>query len=54
MGKIIIRSTSTSTQFPNHLKQAKKKNDISKQRSKQAIRRGELRKITKCLVTRFS
>ena len=30
------------------------KNDISKQLSKQAIRQGKLREITKCLLTRFS
>ena len=31
-----------------------KKNDIGKQLSKQAIRQGKLREITKCLLTRFS
>jgi len=35
-------------------KKKKKKNDISKQHSKQAIRQEKLRKITKCLLTRFS
>ena len=30
-----------------------KKYDISKQHSKQAIRQGKLRQITKCLRTRF-
>ena len=51
-GKIAILSTYTSTQIPNH--KASKKNDISKEHSKQAIRWGKLRKITKCLLTRFS
>ena len=53
--KIVILSTSTSTQIPNHKISKKKggKNDVSKQHSKQAIRQGELRKITKCLLTRF-
>ena len=40
------------TQSPNH--KTNKKNDISKQLSKQAIRQGKLREITKCLLTRFS
>ena len=31
-----------------------KKNDISKQLSKQAIRQGKMREITKCLLTQFS
>ena len=31
-----------------------KKNDISKQLSKQAIRQAKLREITKCLLTRFT
>ena len=44
-GKIVILSTSTSTQIPNH-KTSKKKHDMSKQLSKQAIRQGKLRKIT--------
>ena len=48
-GKIVILSTSTSTEIPNH--KTSKKNDISKQQSKQAIRQGKLRKITKCLLT---
>ena len=55
-GEIVILSTSTCTQIPNHKtsqKEKKKKNDISKQRSKQANRQGKLRKITKCLLTRF-
>ena len=49
--KIAILSTSTCTQIPNHKtgekkKQKKpKKNDISKQHSKQAIRQGKLRKM---------
>ena len=34
-GEIVILSTSTSTQIPNH--KTSKKNDISKQHSKQAI-----------------
>ena len=42
-----ILSTATSTQSPNH-----KTN--KKQLSKQAIRQGKLREITKCLLTRFS
>ena len=57
-GKMIILSTSTSTKTPHHKKSKKKrerkKNDISKQHSKQVIRQGNLRKITKCLLTRFS
>ena len=48
-----ILSTATSTQIPNH-KTNKKKNDISKQLSKEAIRQGKLREITKCLLTQFS
>ena len=36
-GKIVILATSTSTQIPKH--KTSKKNDISKQHSKQAIRR---------------
>ena len=52
-GKIVILSTSTSTQIPNY-KTSKKKNDISKQHSKQATRQEKFRKITKCLLTRFS
>ena len=51
-GKIVILSTYTSTKIPNH-KTSKKKN-IGKQHSKQAIRQEKLRKITKCLLTRFS
>ena len=42
MGKIVILSTSTSTQIPNH--KTSKKNDISKQHSKQATRQGEVQK----------
>ena len=64
-GKKVILSNSTSTQIPNHKtskkkkkkerkKEKKRKNDMSKQHSKQAIRQGKLRKITKCLLTRFS
>ena len=53
-GKIVILSTSTSTQIPNHKTSKKKKKDISKQHSKEAIRQGKLRKITNCLLTRFS
>ena len=52
-GKIVILSTSTPTQTPNH-KTSKKRNDTSKQHNKQAIRQRKLRKITKCLLTRFS
>ena len=52
-GKIVILSTSTSTKIPNH-KTSKKKNNIGKQHSKQATRQEKLRKITKCLLTRFS
>ena len=51
--KIVILSTSTSTQIPNH-QTSKKKNDISKQNCKQAFRKGKLSKITKCLLTRSS
>ena len=53
--KIVILSTSTSTQIPDHKtsKQQQQK-DISEQHSKQGIRQGKLRKITKCLLTRFS
>ena len=47
-GKIVIQSTSTSTRILA-TKQAKK-NDITNQHSKQ----GKLRKVTKCLLTRFS
>ena len=36
-GERVILSNSSSTQIPNH-KTGKKKNDISKQHSKQAIR----------------
>ena len=53
-GKILILSTSTSTQIPNHKTSQKKKDDVSKQHSKQAIRQEKLRKTTKCLLTRFS
>ena len=57
-GKLVIQSTSTSIQIPNRKtsqkKRKKKKEDISKQHSKQAIRQGKFRKITKCLLTRFS
>ena len=52
-GKIVILSTATSPKIPNH-KTTPKKYGISKQHSKQAIRQGKLRKITKCLLTRFS
>ena len=40
--KIVILSTSTSTQIPNHKisKKKGKKDDVSKQHSKQAIRQG--------------
>ena len=51
--KIVILSLSTTTQIPNH-KTRGKKNDISKQHSKQPIGQGVLTKITKCLLTRFS
>ena len=50
VSKVVILSTSTSTQIPNH--KTSQKNDISKQRSKQAVRQGKLRKIAKCLLTR--
>ena len=56
-GKIEILSTSTSTQIPNYKtskKEKTKQNDINKQHSKQTIRLGKLRKITECLLTRFS
>ena len=52
-GQIVILSTSTSAQIPNH-KTSKKQNEISKQHSKQTIRQGPLREITKWLLTRFS
>ena len=42
-GKIVIMSTSTSTEIPKH-KTSQKQYDISKQHSKQAIRQGKLRK----------
>ena len=43
-GKIVILFSSTSTQISNH-KTSKHKNDISKQHSKQAIRRGSWEKL---------
>ena len=52
-GAIIIMSSSTSTEIPRHKTSQKKKSDISKQHSKQAIRKGKSRKITKCLLTPF-
>ena len=54
MSEILIRnsSTATFTQIPNH-KTSTKKNDISKQYSKQALRQGKLREITKCLNSAF-
>ena len=42
-GVIVILSTSSSTQIPNH--KTSKTNDISKQQSKQTIRKGKLSKI---------
>ena len=42
-GLIVILSTSTSTQIPNH--KTSKTNDISKQQSKQTVRKGKLSKI---------
>ena len=45
--KIIF--TATSTEIPNHKKRTEKKNP-SKQLSKEAIRQGKLREITKCLL----
>ena len=53
-GEIVILSTSTSTQIPNYKTSPPGKKVQSKQHSKQAIRQGKLRKITKCLLTRFS
>ena len=55
-GEIVILSTSTSTQIPNYKTSPPPpgKKVQSKQHSKQAIRQGKLRKITKCLLTRFS
>ena len=53
-GKIVILSTSTFTQIPNHKTSKKKKNGMIKQHSKRAIILGKLGKITKCLLTRFS
>ena len=53
-GKIVILSTSTSTKIPNHKTSKQEKKNIGKQHSKQAIRQGKLRKIIKCLLTRFS
>ena len=53
-GEIVILSTSTSTQIPNYKTSPPRKKVQSKQHSKQAIRQGKLRKITKCLLTRFS
>ena len=52
-GKIVILPKSTSPQIPNN-KTSKKKKHINKQHSRQVIRQGKLRKITKCLLTRFS
>ena len=52
-GKIVILSTLTSTEIP-HQKTSKKKTDISKQHSEEAIKQGKLTQITKCLLTRFS
>ena len=60
--KIVILSTHsllhkslTTKQATSKKKKKKKerKNDISKQHIKQAIGQGKLRKITKCLLTRF-
>ena len=45
-----ILSTATSTEIPNHKKRTKKKKNLSKQLSKEAIRQGKLREITKCLL----
>ena len=42
-GLIVILSTSTTTQIPNH--KTSKTNDISKQQSKQTVRKGKLSKI---------
>ena len=52
--EIVILSTSTSTQIHNYKTGPPEKKVQSKQHSKQAIRQGKLRKITKCLLTRFS
>ena len=48
-GKIVILSTLST----NHKAGKKKKNDISKQHSKQVIIQGKSRKITQFLLTRF-
>ena len=42
-GGVEILSTATSSQIPNH--KTNKKNDTSKQLSKQAIRQGKLREL---------
>ena len=46
-GKIVILYKNPSPQNKQKKKKRKKKNDISKNHSKQAIRQGKLRKITK-------
>ena len=46
LGKIVILSPSTCTEIPNH-KTSTKNKQTNKQHSKQAIRRGKLRKISK-------
>ena len=50
--KIVFLSHFYTNPLPQN--KPKKKNDISQQHSKQAIRQGKLTKITKCLLTRFS
>ena len=62
-GKIVILSTHsllhkslTTKQATSKKKKKRKKerkNDVRKQHIKQAIGQGKLRKITKCLLTRF-
>ena len=52
MGGVGNLSTATFTQIPDY--KTSKKNDISKKYSKQALRQGKLREITKCLLTWFS
>ena len=56
---MVILSTSTSTQIPSHKtsqkkKERKKEKDKQTTHSKQVFRQGKLRKITKCLLARFS
>ena len=49
---MVILSTSTSTEIPNHKTKGKKTTEANN--TEQAIRQGNLRKIAKCLLTLFS